>query len=270
MREWLAAKGLRSVPVTIDDQDWSFEKPWVAARRAGDKARLARLKEDYQRSLQMEILSQTVQGDDLFGRPVPQILLLHANEVGAAQWDALFTWMKTRGFRFATVDEVMADGALAEPHEFVGPYGGTLWGRIENERNRKDAREQVLALLERSAADWNRGDVEALCSAYAEDVTFASPNGLSQGRAEALERFRKRYPDRATMGTLTLDPLDVRESWGPEVTMLGDAEPGRVHVVTVVARWKLARERQPGAEGMTLLVVRKLPEGWRIVQDASF
>lgn len=268
-REWLEAKGLRSVPVTIDNQDWSFEKPWVEARASRDSRRLARLSEDYLRSLQLEILSQTAKGDDLFGRPVPQVLLLHANEVGAARWDALFTWMKTRGFRFARVDEVLGDLALREPHDFVGDYGGSLWGRIASERNRRKAREEALAVLERSAADWNRGDLDAFCSAYAEDVAFASPGGLSRGRAEALERFRSRYPDRAAMGALNLEPLDVREHWGPEVTLLGDAEPGRVHVVSVIARWKLER-KDGSATGTTLLVLKKQRVGWKIVQDASF
>ena len=50
------------------------------------------------------MLTQTALGDEWLGRATPQILLLHANEVGAAQWDALFTWMKGRGFRFATPD----------------------------------------------------------------------------------------------------------------------------------------------------------------------
>jgi hypothetical protein len=48
MREWLAAHGLANLAVTIDGQDWSFEAPWVKARRAGDTRRLERLGRDYQ------------------------------------------------------------------------------------------------------------------------------------------------------------------------------------------------------------------------------
>lgn len=36
MRAWLERTGQRNLPVTIDDQDWSFDKPWSEARRAGD------------------------------------------------------------------------------------------------------------------------------------------------------------------------------------------------------------------------------------------
>ncbi len=271
MRAWLAANAQRNVPVTIDGQDWSFEEPWVTARRANDTARLARLSEDYLRTLQVELLAQTVQGDELFGgRPVPQVLLLHANEVGAAHWDAFFTWMKTRGFRFATSDEVLADAAFAEPHRFVGNYGGGVWSRIEQERRTAKARADVLAALAKQAADWNRGDLAAFCSVYADDATFASPSGVTTGREGALERYRKRYPDRAAMGTLTLEPVDVRTPWGNEVTLLGDAMPGRVTTVTVLAKWSIARTGAAPSAGHTLLVFRRLEGQWKIVQDASF
>jgi uncharacterized protein (TIGR02246 family) len=269
MREWLAATGQRNLPVTIDDQDWSFEEPWVEARRAGDAARLARLGEDYQHALRLETLMYTAAGDELFGRPTPQILLLHANEVGAAQWDALFTWMKGRGFRFATADEVMADPAFSEPHEFVGRYGGSLWDRLRNVRRAARAREQIRQLLDRQSADWSRGDLAAFCSVYADDAVFVSPTGLSRGRQQLQARYRKNYPDARAMGTLKLEVVELRATWGPEVTPLGDATPGNVHSATVVARWSLTREGQDEASGHTLLVLQRGPDGWRIVQDAS-
>jgi uncharacterized protein (TIGR02246 family) len=269
-RAWLGRTGQRNLEVTIDDQDWSFEAPWVEARRAGDAARLARLAEDYQHALRLEVLTQTALGDELLGRPTPQVLLLHATEVGAVQWDALFGWMKGRGFRFATADAVLADEALATPHAFVGRYGGSLWHRLRHERRLAKARDEVRALLERQAADWSRGDVEAFCSGYAEDALFVSPSGVTRGRQAVLDRYRKRYPDGAAMGRLTLEPLELREIWGPEVTELGDAEPGAVHAVTVAARWTLVREALPDASGLTLIVLRRDAGRWWVVQDASF
>jgi len=268
-RAWLARTGQRSVPVTIDNQDWSFEEPWVTARQAADPARLVRLTENFQQALRLEVLSQTALGDELLGRPTPQVLLLHATEVGAAQWDALFTWMKGRGFSFAGPEEVLADPAFESPPEFVGRYGGTLWGRIAHQRRSEKARSDIAALLERQAADWSRGDLESFCSVYAEDAAFLTPAGLTRGRQALLERYRQRYPDVAAMGVLQLEVVELREIWGPEVTMLGDAEPGRIHGVTAVARWRLERPGQPEAAGLTLLVFRRDGSRWQIVQDAS-
>lgn len=269
MREWLKATGQRSVPVTIDTQDWSFEEPWVAAARKPDPARLARLGEDYQHALRLQSLLYTAAGDALFERPTPQVLLVHANAVGAAQWDALFTWMKGRGFRFASPDAVLADPALAETPEFLGRYGGSLWDRIRHVRRQAAAREQVAQLLQKQAADWSRGDLAAFTSVYDEDAVFISTSGVTRGRAAVLDRYRKRYPDPAAMGTLELEIVELRDVWGPEITPLGDATPGAVHGASVVARWTLTREGAPPSTGHTLLVLQRSGSTWRIVHDAS-
>jgi peptidoglycan-N-acetylglucosamine deacetylase len=269
VRDYLSVSSQRTLPVTIDNQDWSFEEPWVQARKAGDQARLARLGEDYQHALRLEVLTQTALGDLWVGRATPQILLLHANEVGTAQWDALFTWMKSRGFRFAPADEVLSDVALSTPHEFVGRYGGGLWQRLRHERRREQARASVESLLRDQAAAWTRGDLDAFVSHYTPDARFVAADGVTVGRDALLARYRKRYGSKDTMGTLTLEPLHVRDIWGPEVSALGDAEAGNVHSVSVVARWTLERAGQPRATGLTLLVFRRDGGKWWVVEDAS-
>ncbi|HEV7784787.1 MAG TPA: polysaccharide deacetylase family protein, partial [Thermoanaerobaculia bacterium] len=119
VRAYLTRSGQRSLPVTIDDQDWSFEKSWVEARRKNDSKEMERIGDEYQEALHVEIRDQEAKGDRLFGRPVPQILLLHANEVGTAQWDRLFTWLEGRGYRFAKADEVLADAVFKEDPRYV-------------------------------------------------------------------------------------------------------------------------------------------------------
>jgi ketosteroid isomerase-like protein len=282
MRRYLAASGQRNLHVTIDDQDWSFERPWVEARRAKDAVAMARVAEEYQASLRLEVRAHEEESERLFERVPPQVMLLHANEVGAAQWDSLFAWLAANGHRFAGADEVLADSAFAEPCDFVSRYGGSLWFRIADCRRRDAARGAVESLLAEQATAWNRGDLEAFCSAYAEDATFVSPSGTSRGRAMILERYRMKYADRAAMGTLTLEVVEGRAAGGPEISMLGDAMPGRIHAYSVAARWTLAFPEDGGAgaraasdtarttrTGMTLLVLHRGADGWKIVQDAS-
>jgi peptidoglycan/xylan/chitin deacetylase (PgdA/CDA1 family)/ketosteroid isomerase-like protein len=272
VRAYLASSGQRNLPVTIDDQDWSFEQPWVEARKRGDRQAMERIGEEYQEALHVEVRDQEARGDRLFGRPVPQILLLHANEVGAAQWDRLFTWLEARGYRFATADEVLADPAFAEDPRYTGPSGFGLWDRIAAVRRARDARSAVEALLKTQSDAWNRGDLDTFTSVYAEDASFLSPTGLTQGRQQVLERYHRRYPDRQAMGTLSLEVIEVHPAQGVEFTALGDARPSRVHGLSVAARWKLAYPDQPDkktAEGLTLLVLRRHGDSWEIVQDAS-
>ena len=272
VRAYLTRSQQRNLPVTIDDQDWDFEKPWAEARRKGDRQEMARIAEEYHESLHVEVRDQEERGDRLFGRPVPQILLLHANEVGAAQWDRLFTWLEARGYRFASADEVLADPAFADDPRYVAPSGFGLWDRIAAARRAQDARSAVEALLKVQSDAWNRGDLDTFTSVYAEDASFLSPTGLTQGRHQVLERYRRRYPDRKAMGLLTLEVLEARPVQGVEFTALGDARPGRVHGLSVAARWRLSYPDQPDkktAEGLTLLVLRRRGDSWEIVQDAS-
>jgi uncharacterized protein (TIGR02246 family) len=269
MRAYVERSGQRTLPVTIDDQDWSFEERWVKARQAGDAAARDRVADEYQLALRSEVLAQTEAGDELFSRTTPQVLLLHANEVGAAQWDALFTWLEGRGFRFAAADEVMADAAIATPHHVASGPGGSLWYRLRHDRESEKARTAVAELLQQQAAAWSRGDLETFCSAYADDAVFVSPSGLTEGRQAVLDRYRKRYTTPAAMGTLTLAPIEVREAWGSEATVFGDAMPSRTHGVSVVARWTLNRADGSESSGLTLLVFHRSAGRWVIVQDAS-
>jgi uncharacterized protein (TIGR02246 family) len=121
---------------------------------------------------------------------------------------------------------------------------------------------QVAALLRTQSEAWSRGDLEAFTSVYAEDAAFLSPSGLTRGRREVLERYRKRYPDAAAMGKLTLEVLETR------VFPMGKGAAG----ASVAARWRLEYPGQADrktAEGLTLIVFRRTAKSWEIVQDAS-
>jgi uncharacterized protein (TIGR02246 family) len=269
MRQSLASHGIRNLPVTIDTQDWSFAAPWVDATGKKDAEALERIAEEYQDALRVAVRHHERHGDALYGRRTPQILLLHANAVGAAQWDALFTWLERTGHSFASADEVLADPAIAEAPDFVFRHGVSQWDRVDHDREWVRAQDEIRQVLARQSTAWSAGDVDAFCSAYQEDALFLSPTGATRGRAAVLERYRKRYPTPAEMGRLTLDVVEMRPVWGPEVSMLQDSVPSGIHGVSVAARWTLRREGKEDLSGLTLLVLHRVGREWRIVQDAS-
>jgi peptidoglycan/xylan/chitin deacetylase (PgdA/CDA1 family)/ketosteroid isomerase-like protein len=269
MRDYLARTGQRNLPVTLDNQDWSYERPWVSARRDGDERAMRDVGEDYLAALRISIRHHERTGDRLFGRELPQILLLHANEVGAEHWDRLFTWLKETGHRFVSVDELLADPVFAETHEFVGPAGYGLWDRFASERRAAKAREEVTAHLDAQVAAWNRGDLESFCAGYEKDALFLTPKGVTRGRDEILERYRKSYSDREAMGTLSFEILEIRPAQGVEISMLGDSRPGRVHAVSVAARWTLSYRDREDSSGLTMLFLRRHGDGWAIAHDTS-
>ncbi|MEM6785987.1 MAG: nuclear transport factor 2 family protein [Myxococcota bacterium] len=128
------------------------------------------------------------------------------------------------------------------------------------------AHRAVTEDLRRSTAAWNRADLVAFVASYAEDAVYVSPSGITRGRAQVLARYVAKYGDRPdTMGTLSIDVLDVRPDQAPDGTLIGAG---------VVGRWQLTwRDRTPPedtAQGHTLIVYRVDAEGrWRIVHDAS-
>jgi ketosteroid isomerase-like protein len=129
----------------------------------------------------------------------------------------------------------------------------------------------VRTMIQTQVEAWNRGDLDAFTSCYAEDATFLSPSGLTQGRGEVLARYRKRYPDRKAMGRLRIEPIEMRPVTGAETDSQG-ARPSPVYGVSVAARWEIAYPDEPGKEpasGLTLIVFHRTRDGWEIVQDAS-
>jgi uncharacterized protein (TIGR02246 family) len=271
VRSYLEDSGQRNLPVTIDNLDCSYAQPWVAARQRGDTAAMARLADEYHESLHVAVRHHERRGDQLLGRQSPQILLLHANAIGATEWQRLFTWLASTGHRFASADEVLADPAFSRPHRHVASKGFGLWDRLTQEQWRQQAGDAVAALMAAQQEAWNRGDLEGFTSGYADDAIFISPNGITHGRQAVLERYRRSYPDSATRGKLSFEILEMRVATGIERSMLDDAQPSGVHAVSLVARWTLTRSGdQEPATGMTLLVFHRRNGEWQLVQDASF
>jgi peptidoglycan-N-acetylglucosamine deacetylase len=279
MRGWLAGAKQRNVPVTIDTTDWSFDRAWSEAAASGNAAALDEVRQNYLAAVRVAVTSHEAPVDGALKRPAPHVLLLHANTIGAGTWDALFTWLAQRGYRFATADDVLADETFRDLPVDVARWGYGHYERLARLKSAADARREIASLLETQAAAWNRGDLEAFCSVYAADAAFASPTGLTRGRDAVLARYRTRYPDAASRGTLSFEIVETDLASGLEVTPHGAAFPGGVHGASVLARWRLDRTGQPAASGMTLIVFRPRvpPPGapassprWEIVQDASF
>ena len=118
----------------------------------------------------------------------------------------------------------------------------------------QDVASQVRAVLEEQVTAWNRGDIEGFMQKYwkSETLAFVGSNGITKGWQPVLERYKRSYPDRAAMGTLTFSDL--------ETTPLGK------DAALVLGRWHLERAAdKPG--GVFTLILRRFPEGWRIVHD---
>jgi ketosteroid isomerase-like protein len=113
---------------------------------------------------------------------------------------------------------------------------------------------EVRAVLEAQVAAWNRGDVDGYMQGYwdSPELRFVSGGTVTYGWGPTLERYRARYADRASMGTLTFSDVDVRPA--------GDG------AAFVFGAWRIARAGG-SPHGLFTLVVRRTAAGWRVVHD---
>jgi hypothetical protein len=67
-------------------------------------------------------------GATIFGRDIPQTLLLHANELNTDTLEEMLQGYEKRGYRFITLDAAMKDPAYATGDTLVSSHGPTwLW-----------------------------------------------------------------------------------------------------------------------------------------------
>jgi len=114
----------------------------------------------------------------------------------------------------------------------------------------------IITALNKSAADWNRGDLDTFATSYknSPDILFIG-HTISRGYAQMLAAYKKNYPARDKMGTLTFSQVEV--------------QPLDAHFATVTGHFHLERNPAAGgnADGHYMLVVEHTPAGWKIIRD---
>lgn len=118
-------------------------------------------------------------------------------------------------------------------------------------------RQTILGILDRQTRDWNAGNVEGFMRGYwnSDSLLYIGKSGVRTGYQTTLANYKKNYPDRASMGTLTFDILKVEFP-----------APG---VAFVVGKWSLNRPEKGNVGGHYSLLWRKVGGEWVIVADHS-
>jgi peptidoglycan/xylan/chitin deacetylase (PgdA/CDA1 family) len=123
----LKAGGYRVAACTIDTTDYEFADVYARALDAGDTATAARARTDYLAYTATEIDYYATLTAKVFGRDVPQVMLLHASRLNADSIEQILRLFEQRNYRFVTLDDAESDPAYATPDTFVSRYG-PMWG----------------------------------------------------------------------------------------------------------------------------------------------
>lgn len=123
---FLSERGYRIAPVTLDNSEWVYARAYTIAVRRKDETLRKRIAASYLDYMTRVVDYYERQSELLFGRTIPQVLLVHANRLNADHFGALAAAIEARGYRFVTLDEAIADEAYRSPDTFTGA-GGITW-----------------------------------------------------------------------------------------------------------------------------------------------
>jgi peptidoglycan/xylan/chitin deacetylase (PgdA/CDA1 family) len=119
----LRARGYQVAVVTVDNQEWIYAGAYARAKSSGDTAATARIKSAYLAHIDSSFAYYEGLSQSIFARQIPQILLLHANELNADHLDDVARVIRARGYRFVSMEAALRDPAYRTPANYVGRAG---------------------------------------------------------------------------------------------------------------------------------------------------
>lgn len=120
---FLDSLGYRIAPVTVDNADWLFASAYDKAFAAGDSAGMRAVADEFFPYMRAKARYYERLSDTLFGRQIPQVLLLHANRLNGDHYAALVRQFREDGYEFITLREALHDEGYNSRDTFYGGAG---------------------------------------------------------------------------------------------------------------------------------------------------
>jgi peptidoglycan/xylan/chitin deacetylase (PgdA/CDA1 family) len=124
--DFLDRRNYRVAQVTVDYADYTFAGAYGRELRLGNIDVAEKIKQAYLEQVDVGFNYAERSSVELFGREIPQILLIHCNELNSVTLRESIARMRKRGYAFITLDEAMQDPAYQRPDTFAGPGGSWL------------------------------------------------------------------------------------------------------------------------------------------------
>jgi peptidoglycan/xylan/chitin deacetylase (PgdA/CDA1 family) len=128
---FLERHGYVVAPFSVEGFDYGFDLLWRRAAEQRDRPALERIRSAYV----AHTLAVTEYMEDLarrtFAREIPQILLVHANNLNAAALEGVLGGLVARGYGFVSLEDALRDEAWGTPDRYVGPNGPSWLHRFQ-------------------------------------------------------------------------------------------------------------------------------------------
>lgn len=112
-----------TAPVTIDNEDYLFANAYQKALIKKDSVLAHKIGKDYISYMEQKIFYYEKMSQVLFGRQIPQILLIHASLLNADYIQALAEIYTKNEYKFTTMEQTMTDEVYETPITKFGRYG---------------------------------------------------------------------------------------------------------------------------------------------------
>lgn len=109
IRQFLSSRGYKIASVTMSFADYLWNEPYARCVATHDDAAIARLKRSYLDAAAASFDYSVAASRQLYGRDVPQVLLMHVGAFDAQMLPDLLALYRARGARFVSLAEAEAD-----------------------------------------------------------------------------------------------------------------------------------------------------------------
>ena len=122
--------------------------------------------------------------------------------------------------------------------------------------NYETSKTEITTMLLQTAKDWSKGDLEAFMQGYlkSDSLKFVGSSGITYGWQQTLENYRKGYPTKDHMGTLTFNLLEFDQLANDVFLVIGE-----FHLKRAVG----------DADGMFSIILKNINGEWKIIADHS-
>lgn len=107
LENFLKENGYESSPVTIDNDDYLFAKAYHNAFIAQDEDLMSEIGSMYVRYMEQKLIYFESKSEEVFGRNIPQTLLIHASLLNAHYLDDLAKMYQNQGYDFISQKEII-------------------------------------------------------------------------------------------------------------------------------------------------------------------
>jgi hypothetical protein len=123
LNNFLTAHGYSTAPVTIDNDDYLFAVAYHRANAQNNKELMLKISHDYINYMERKLKYYEAESNNLFGRNINHILLIHASLLNSEYLDSLAAMFRNNGYDFVDMDTALKDDAYKTEITAYGKKG---------------------------------------------------------------------------------------------------------------------------------------------------